>query len=556
VAYVILTGDPRANFTGNPPADANNINDVVFGMGGYLNALGENWAGGADATGSTDSTAAILAALSACPPGGAVTLPPYYLSAGSLLPAVYKTTSPLVMPPGTGLRSTVGTGWDTYAFGDCGAVIKPSASFSGTSVIDIPDAGSATTQGALIQGIGIDGSALPGTTDGIRSTGPVVQSAIQNIAISSVTGWGINLTQDSGATGSQYPYDWEVSHVRLHRCAGGGVSFGDHTDSTWLDVYALGCGSASGHGFYWPQCPANSHFIALRSEWTTLGDGFHFTGSWNTGTGSGGAEFTGCSTDRNTQNGLYADATGIAPLIFTGCTFRRDGRNGGSGGGGYAAVQLNAATVPVILNGITVYPGTDDDGTGTNSPQIGVVAANSRYLLIASGWIHAATTAISNAGGNTVFRQNPNLVQVTGTTGSPAISYGTSWGTDNGADFTAAGGGRIYSSSQTTPPVCAAGTNAGGTPPAPVVTKATDVAGQITFGTGTAPAAGDMVDVTFNRAYGTQPYIVLSAMNGATAALGPYVRSPASTGFSVGFDSAPAASQANTVYAVSWIVVG
>ena len=93
-------------------------------------------------------------------------------------------------------------------------------------------------------------------------------------------------------------------------------------------------------------------------------------------------------------------------------------------------------------------------------------------------------------------------------------------------------------------------------PAGPVVTKATDAAGIVTFGTGTGPSAGAMVAVTFNRAYGTEPYVVLSPMNAATAALLPYVSSPSSTGFTISAQTAPAASQANTTYAASWVIFG
>jgi len=144
----------------------------------------------------------------------------------------------------------------------------------------------------------------------------------------------------------------------------------------------------------------------------------------------------------------------------------------------------------------------------------------------------------------------------TGATTAPSYTYDDPWGTDNGSDWTLGGGGRIYLGSQTTPPVVAAGSAAGSSPPAPVITKATDAAGIITFGTGTAPTSGPQATVAFNRSYGTEPYVVLSPMNAATAALAPYVSSPASGGFTIATQTAPNASQANTAYSVSWLVMG
>ncbi len=108
-------------------------------------------------------------------------------------------------------------------------------------------------------------------------------------------------------------------------------------------------------------------------------------------------------------------------------------------------------------------------------------------------------------------------------------------------------------------PGVAAGANAGGTPPVPVlISGSTDPAGAVTFGTGTTPAAGDMVDVTYNAPFtatnGAHP--VIAARNTATQALGLYVFASSATGFSVGCTNAPAASQANTVYWFTYHVIG
>lgn len=101
----------------------------------------------------------------------------------------------------------------------------------------------------------------------------------------------------------------------------------------------------------------------------------------------------------------------------------------------------------------------------------------------------------------------------------------------------------------------AAGSNAGGSPPAPVSTGATDVRGKITFGTGTTPAAGNMVVVTFGIAYAAAPIVVLTSLNSATALLSPYITSITGSAFTIATSTAPAASQANTVYAANYSVV-
>ena len=109
-------------------------------------------------------------------------------------------------------------------------------------------------------------------------------------------------------------------------------------------------------------------------------------------------------------------------------------------------------------------------------------------------------------------------------------------------------------------PTAAAGANNGTSPPAPVVsTAAIDVRGNITFGSGATPAAGAQCVVTNNSGVAAElqgtPAVVLVPKNTATQALGLYVSSVANTGFTISTTSAPAASQANTVYSVDYVII-
>lgn len=118
----------------------------------------------------------------------------------------------------------------------------------------------------------------------------------------------------------------------------------------------------------------------------------------------------------------------------------------------------------------------------------------------------------------------------------------------------AATGHMTYAGTITT---AAAGANAGTTPPSPLVaTGSTDTRGSLTFGTGTTPAAGAQAVVSFANAYVAAPFVMLTPLNAATAALQPYVTSVGTGGFTIAFGVAPAASQANTVYAVGYRVTG
>lgn len=104
----------------------------------------------------------------------------------------------------------------------------------------------------------------------------------------------------------------------------------------------------------------------------------------------------------------------------------------------------------------------------------------------------------------------------------------------------------------------AAGANAGTSPPAPVVGTSKDQAGTITFGSGSgSPAAGAQVVVTFSTAWAAAPKaVIVTPNNAATQQLNPYVAAASTTAFTLSTQAAPTASQANTVYSFSYVVIG
>jgi hypothetical protein len=105
-------------------------------------------------------------------------------------------------------------------------------------------------------------------------------------------------------------------------------------------------------------------------------------------------------------------------------------------------------------------------------------------------------------------------------------------------------------------PGAAAGANNGGTPPAPtVVAGSTDGRGLIQFGSGSAPAIGEQVVVTFAQPYASAPVVQLSGGNAATDALGAlYAGQVTTTGFRVRCMTAPSASQGGTTFLVQYRV--
>ena len=107
-------------------------------------------------------------------------------------------------------------------------------------------------------------------------------------------------------------------------------------------------------------------------------------------------------------------------------------------------------------------------------------------------------------------------------------------------------------------PTAAMAAGAGTGPPAPVVSgNSCDERGSLTFGTGTTPAAGAVITVTFARPQDPNrlPVVQITETTTVLAALNPAVTAVTSTGFTVSLNSAPTASQGNTVYGFAWALV-
>lgn len=108
-----------------------------------------------------------------------------------------------------------------------------------------------------------------------------------------------------------------------------------------------------------------------------------------------------------------------------------------------------------------------------------------------------------------------------------------------------------WSANGVTAPTAAFGANAGTLPPSPVVNSlSTDRSARVTYGTGTAPAAGEQLVITFHKPFVNVPQPTVSAMNAATQPLGLYVSAISTTSVSIASANAPGISQPNTTYDV------
>jgi hypothetical protein len=373
---------------------------------------------GAKGDGSTDDSTAINSALTAAAVGDTVLLP-----AGH----IYSIAHQLVVPPYITLQGGHGNRTDNTQLS---TTLRPTAGFTDDAAIrfkDKEEAGYAVeNEGIRIRNLTIDMSLTAGTISGIKASGYVHGVVLDNVCVQKAPYRGFYCTTYTRLSSVTYhPYSWNVWNCFAWQCGDVGFFFGNQqADMTLVNCEALGC---TGNGFELTYC-ANSHFIGCRGEWCN--NGFHLTGSWGTGTGSGGALFTDCSTDRNTLNGVLIDATGNTPILFIGLMTRRDGRNAKLGGGGYAGVKVSAATVPVVINGITCYPGVDDDGTGVNSPDYGFTASGSTSVVINSGYLQGQVAGYNDGGTNTVLRRGMNLITATGATSAPTIATSNPWNTN------------------------------------------------------------------------------------------------------------------------------
>ncbi|MYX14378.1 hypothetical protein GTY67_13325 [Streptomyces sp. SID8374] len=358
---------------------------------------------GALGDGAADDTTAIKAAITACPVGGVV-----YFPAGR-----YKVSATLDLPPGITLLGThsnlmIGPGM-TEADYPCW--IEAAVPFTGSSVLQIigEDDGThpAINGEQRLFNLMIDGSQITGSVDGLYAKGNVQNVVMRDVCIRRMPNNGII----TGQAGGIRPYSWRLHNVMINRCTSNGILLNGNTDLTLDDVQVLGC---QAQGIVLTNC-TNAQLAGCRVEWCGS-HGYRITGAWGDWQGSGGMQMTGCSTDRNGQHGVFVDATGNTPILITGLMTRRDGRNGGTGGGGFAGLAVVGATVPVTVNGVTCYPGVDDGGGSTNSPQYGVRLSGASTVLLDDAYLHAASGGLFDDGTNTTVRLGSSITTVRGAT--------------------------------------------------------------------------------------------------------------------------------------------
>lgn len=381
---------------------------------------------GADPTGTTSCSTALAtactAAVAAQPNSFGLTVPP----------GTYLVTAPQQLPWNLVMQGPGATGGDvSNQF--TGAWFKISSSFSGGAYwLGITDnANHTSANGALVSGLGIDGSAQTGTAvSAILITGPAL-TILQNLYIAQMSGWAINTAIDPSAS-EIGPYGQTYFNITADSCgvvSGGGFNFTWCEDSVFNQLYSIG--NNGGPGFYISACD-NTKFTTINSEWNST-YGYYITGDWQYATG--GCQFSNISTDSNTEYGFYTDATwttgggaGTGPcvILVNNMFNRRDGQGTAVGTGVYAGIGFGATTLPVIIHGFAQMTNIGDGGAGTMTPNYGVYFTQSSYsqpILISNGLAWGYTHPTYFSGGSPTGTNFPTGV----TSASILLAHGNNY---------------------------------------------------------------------------------------------------------------------------------
>jgi hypothetical protein len=459
---------------------------------------------GAVGDGITDDTIALQAALTAAgaTPGSAVFLPT----------GVYMTSATLLISGNTAL---FGAG-DT----DGGTIIRTITGTALTTplVASYEWYNNSTTCGnpVVIRDIKFDGF---GATSGSGAHGLVLMnywSIVERCSFINVAGDGFRFTAFAKNGTHITNTCVEVKLSRLQVRAVGAVGIHIYDDGTTLNSCT--------DGFLQDCIVQNAGTYGIYIE---MGPGWLIQGNHVYGTGIDAMYVKRCYATRVIANyidgygsGSATYLAGIGMDILNGrgssCIGNHVGYESSSATGPYQSIRItgagSAASVCIVM-GNTV---NGNNGSGS----LGYVIQTN---------VSQQTTPF------TVYFHDNDATNVSG------YSYVDSYTT--GGDMTILN--HITSFGST--PTATAGTNAGTSPPVPVKTTCTDLSGQITFGSGTSPAAGSMVIVSFYKSFAHAPAVVLTPMNSSTPPLSLYALST-TTGFIVSCVTAPAASQANTKY--------
>lgn len=345
---------------------------------------------------------------------------------------------------------------------------------------------------------------------------------IQGVTIRRAAGTGLYTEWSDSSTVADPLMDWMesfVSDLRINSCGGEGYAFNGPHDSVMSRIIIAFCSLSSAFGL----------------------DGFHLIGNGYS------SLFSQCHVFGNHLNAWHTEGN----FFLNDCV--------GEG----ATNQLFCEADDAVIVGGTFFSG------GAGSSGAGIVIGTSGYqppnVSLCDVRITGFTTGgtaldLTYAGANFQAR-NVRIKQASGTAVTGTIPA------DAAIDIMVSGGatqsslsqfrGQLISATETSPSA-AAGSSAGTSPPAPVLASgSTDTKGSFTFGTGSgSPGTAGYVVLTFGRAYPRTPVVTVAPTNQATTVKQPYINAVSTTSVTIGLGVAGAASQANTVYAAAYHVIG
>jgi hypothetical protein len=387
-----------------------------------------------DTTGETDATN-INDALAANLSGQNVVL-----AAG-----LFYVNAPVMIPPGGVLKgqfANENTEISVHAWGSCISAVTSvafpwvPASIAGGTVNAVvacigqqaggyPYSGDETkVYGVMIDCSALKNAQLPGYSytdvDGLQVFGGVSRPHFERVLIAYAPNCGFNMVNDGYGNGADAV---RLERVNVRYPGGYGFNHPRTSDCTYYDCL---CENGGTDGFY-IEDGSNCTWTACRSEHNG-GNGYTYL-SVSVSTGTGGAKLVGCSTDRNEAQGIYitsfdSQQYGGPPLTLSGCAFRRDGRQGGSGGGDFAGIDVYRYAGPVLVSGCNVWPGVDDGGSGTPSPNYGIRLSDNTsttQIIVGASYIQGASTFLSDDGTTPDIRWGQDVAGAYGPTSSPTL---------------------------------------------------------------------------------------------------------------------------------------
>lgn len=232
-----------------------------------------------------------------------------------------------------------------------------------------------------------------------------------------------------------------------------------------------------------------------------------------------------------------------------------------------ASIDFNSSTTSYVDAFVSAGSGTSHiTGTPSASDVLRIIAygqsatinaGNSMTQHVGSMLRDVGTVAESwQSAGADIVRVNGSTKLLEGANGAGIKLYSAAYAGQNTVNFDGLKGHIGFAVRNGQNMSTSAGAAAGTSPPAATLqSSASDVAGETNGGSGTATTTGAYQSVVFAQAYTATPIVIITAQNAATQALGGFVTSKSTNGFTISVAVAPTASQTVGTYIWDYVVI-